>query len=156
MQLSLSSDYACRVLIFLSVQEKSSIPEIAERFSISQNHLVKVVHRLSGLGYLKTTRGRGGGLTLAKPPHEITVGEVIRKMEPHLDLVECFNEEKNACVITGACGLKHLLKSATVAFLSKLDSCTFEQISARKRALRSSLFNSSGSRKEGAGSSAPS
>lgn len=140
MQLSLSSDYACRVLIFLSVEEKSSIPEIAERFGISQNHLVKVVHRLSSLGYLKTTRGRGGGLALAKAPHEITVGEIVRQMEPHLDLVECFNVEKNNCVITGACGLKHVLKSATMAFLAQLDSCNFEQVSAKKRSLKSALF----------------
>ena len=140
MQLSLSSDYACRVLIFLSVEEKSSIPEIAQRFHISQNHLVKVVHRLSSLGYLKTTRGRGGGLALAKGPDQITVGEIVRKMETHLDIVECFNREKNECVITGACGLKHLLKDATDAFLSQLDSCTFEQISTKKRLLKKALF----------------
>lgn len=140
MQLSLSSDYACRVLIFLSVEEKSSIPEIAQRFGISQNHLVKVVHRLSSLGYLKTSRGRGGGLSLAIPPDQITVGEIVRKMEPHLDLVECFNPQKNECVITGACGLKHLLKDATDAFFSKLDSCTFEDISTKKRALRKMLL----------------
>src|SRR5690606_41880431 len=99
MQLSLSSDYACRVLLFLSVEEKSSIAEIARSYQISENHLVKVVHRLSSLGYLKTTRGRGGGLALAKPPSEITVGEIVRKMEPHLDLVECFNPEKTRCTI---------------------------------------------------------
>jgi Rrf2 family nitric oxide-sensitive transcriptional repressor len=60
MQLSLYSDYACRVLIFLatSTSERSSIQEIAKAFGISENHLVKVVHRMGQLGFLINSRGR--------------------------------------------------------------------------------------------------
>lgn len=140
MQLSLSADYACRVLIFLSVAERSSISEISDAYGISQNHLVKVVHRLSNLGFVETTRGRGGGVALARAPKDITVGEVVRKMEPHLDLVECFNKEKNTCVITPACGLKNVLSEATNAFLEKLDHYSFEDITSNRKNLRNVLL----------------
>ena len=45
-----------------------SVREISNAYSISQNHLVKVAHRLSQLGYLKSTRGRSGGIALRLAP----------------------------------------------------------------------------------------
>jgi Rrf2 family nitric oxide-sensitive transcriptional repressor len=78
-------------------EEKSSIKAIADSFAVSENHLVKVVHRLGVEGFIETTRGRGGGIRLAKDPRAIAIGDVIRKMEPHFDVVECFSAETNRC-----------------------------------------------------------
>lgn len=123
MQLTLYTDYALRVLLYLSrtPNELSTIPEISGFYQISKNHLVKVVHSLAQLGYVLTTRGKGGGIKLAKPADEISIGEIVRKMEPNFYLVECFNLETNRCVITQVCRLKGILSQGMEAFFKVLD-----------------------------------
>lgn len=128
MQLTLYTDYSLRVLIYLAIrpEEQATITEIAQSYKVSRNHLVKVVHNLAGMGYIHTTRGRGGGMTLALPPSEINIGEVVRKTEPNFDLVECFDKETNTCPIAPGCILIKGLKVARKAFMDVLDSVTLE------------------------------
>ncbi len=122
MQLTLYSDYSLRTLIYLALSpDGATVAEIAERFRISHNHLTKVVHNLGKLGYVRTTRGRSGGLVLARSPGEINVGEVVRQVEPHFNLVECFDPAKNTCPILPACALRGVLGEAQEAFLKVLD-----------------------------------
>jgi Rrf2 family nitric oxide-sensitive transcriptional repressor len=101
--------------------ESATISEIADFYQISRNHLVKVVHRLSLLGFINSTRGKNGGLKLARPAKEIMVGDVVRKTEPNFYLVECFNEKENRCAITGFCQLKGILNKGFEAFMKELD-----------------------------------
>ena len=68
-----------------------TIEEVADRFDISKNHLMKVAYQLGQAGYIETVRGHNGGLRLGKVPSEIVVGEVVRKMEPDFAVVECQN-----------------------------------------------------------------
>ena len=67
-----------------------TIHEIAERYGISKNHLMKVAHGLGRAGFIETLRGRSGGLRLAKPAEDIPVGAVARQTERASALVECF------------------------------------------------------------------
>lgn len=138
MQLSLHSDYACRVLIYLALvrnDERVSIEDVAEAFQVSKNHLVKIVHLLGKLGYVETTRGRGGGIKLAKNPEEIAIGKVVRKTEPHFDVVECLNRDTNTCPIVGPCGLKPWLAKAMTAFLATLDEVTLADVVRNRKGL---------------------
>jgi len=127
MQLTQYTDYAFRVLIYLSRKaqgELATITEITEYYGISRNHLVKIVHSLAINGFIVTTRGKNGGMCLARRAEEIGIGEVIRKTEPNLDLVECFNKKSNTCVISPVCNLKSVLDEARANFLSTLDRYT--------------------------------
>jgi Rrf2 family nitric oxide-sensitive transcriptional repressor len=83
MQLTRYSDFSLRVLMYLAVRSErlATIDEIAEAYGISRAHLMKVVHQLGRAGFLETTRGRGGGVQLARAPEEIGVGEVVRFTE---------------------------------------------------------------------------
>jgi len=136
MELSQFTDFSLRALIYVAVKgEQASVREIAEAYGISQHHLVKVVHRLARHGYVTTTRGRGGGVNLARNPEEIGVGEVVRVMEG-LGLVECFPERGGSCVIDGVCVLKHALGRAKAAFLAELDRMTLADLTAARRPLR--------------------
>lgn len=140
MQLSLQADYSCRVLMYLATKgERSSIEEIALAYDISNNHLVKVVHQLGQLKFIETIRGRGGGIQLAKPPEEINIGDVIRKTEINLNIVECLNAPTNTCPIVGACGLKPWLAEAMRAFLSTLDNVTLANVVEKRKKLKTSL-----------------
>lgn len=126
MQLTLYSDYSLRVLIYLAKMPNAlaTISEISEFYRISRNHLVKVVHQLSQLGYVVTIRGKNGGIRLAHSSNEIPLGEVVRKTEKTFNLVECFDELHNQCVITGHCRLKKILSEALHAYFSVLDRYT--------------------------------
>ena len=53
--------------------------EIAAALDASENHLAQVVHQLGRKGFLTTQRGRSGGLRLARPPEQITLGEVMTR-----------------------------------------------------------------------------
>ena len=89
-----------------------SVDEVSRAFGISRHHLVKVVQTLTDLGVVEAQRGRGGGMRLAMRPSEINVGWLIRRTEPHLNLVECFDPTTNTCPIAPACGLKKALQRA--------------------------------------------
>ena len=140
MELNQFTDYALRTLIYVALQEgkRSSIKEIASRFQISENHLVKVVHRLGILGYLDTVRGRGGGVTLAKPAETINLGEVVRAVEP-LAVVECLSSEPGHCCLAGVCELQSTLRKATAAFLAVLDDRSLADLVAEEEALKKRL-----------------
>ena len=130
MRLTRYTDYSLRVLLYLANRkdESATISELADFYKISRNHLVKVVHNLGLNGYILTTRGRYGGLKLARPAKEIQIGEVVRSTEPDFDLLECFNPATDQCVITRSCGLKSVIFNAQASFLGVLDKYTLADI----------------------------
>jgi len=123
MQLTMHTDYALRVLIYLTQQREdlATISEISDFYKISRNHLVKVVHHLAGYGFIHTMRGKHGGMKLAREPRQISIGDVVRKMEPNFDIVECFENTSPDCVVTPVCKLKSVLQQAGEEFLGVLD-----------------------------------
>ncbi len=134
MRLTVYSDYALRVLMYLAINQDnlSTIQEIADHYSISKNHLMKVTHELGLSGYIETVRGRGGGIRLAKEPAKIGIGDVIRSTEEDFRLVECFAPESNQCVISGRCKLASILDEALGAYLKTLDQYTLADLAAER------------------------
>lgn len=134
MHLTRFTDYSLRVLLYLAVkgEQRSTITEIAERFEISRNHLMKVVQDLSHHGYITSIRGKHGGLLLRREPESIVLGELIRRTEHDLILVECFGDD-NECLITPACRLKQILAEALDAFMAVLDGYTLEDLLGPRR-----------------------
>ena len=92
MRLTVQTDYALRMLMYLAIHADSlvTIHDVAERYGISKNHLMKVAHGLGRAGFIETLRGRSGGLRLAKPAEDIPLGAVARHFEQGSALVECF------------------------------------------------------------------
>ena len=130
MRLTLQTDFALRVLLYLAGRpdELSTVKEIASAYKVSHNHLVKVAHRLVQLGYVEGVRGHSGGIRLGREPSAILVGDVVRRMEPDFDLVECFDRTANSCAITGECSLRGPLHEAQRAFFSALDRYTLADL----------------------------
>lgn len=133
MRLTLYTDYSLRVLLYLALHADKTvtISELAEFYKISRNHLVKVVHELGLSGYILTTRGKRGGIRLARTPDQIVVGEVIRQTEPDFDLLECLNPDADQCVITHTCRLKSVLFTARGNFLGELDKYTLADLTGQ-------------------------
>jgi len=129
-RLTSHSDYALRVLIYCAGRptELATIADIAKAYDISRAHLMKIANKLVRAGFLQSTRGRNGGLRLARPAKSINIGKVVRLMESQSQLIECFDRATNSCVIAPACGLKHLLAKADDAFYRQLDTASLADI----------------------------
>lgn len=140
MRLTQYTDYAIRVLMYAASrwtregeEALSSIREIAQAYGISENHLMKVVHRLAQEGLLHTQRGRNGGLRLARAPSQTRLGDVVRTMEDDMALVECFGTG-STCPLSANCLLAEALDEARAAFLGALDQRTLADLVPRARA----------------------
>ncbi len=133
MQISLHADYALRVLLYLGSQpgRAASTVQISKAYGISRHHLVRVVQTLCEHGYLRATVGRSGGVSLAMAPDQIRLGDVVRRTEPNLRLVECFDLHTNTCPIAGVCRLKGVLNQALISFLEALNRHTLADLLAQ-------------------------
>lgn len=129
MELSLFTDYSLRTLIFAGLHPDRivTVPEVAAAFRISENHLIKVAHKLGKLGFLETKRGRSGGFRLARDPGDIGLGAVVRATET-LAFVECLGADGGCCPISPACVLKRVVAEARDAFLATFDRYTLRDI----------------------------
>ena len=137
MQLTQFSDYSLRLVLYLATHpgQLVTIQEVSDAYGVSHHHLAKVMARLIEQGTVASVRGRNGGLRLNRPPEAINIGELVRATEPHFNLVECFDSERNTCPIDSACGLKSVLRKAQQAFLEELDQHTLAEFVPRAPAL---------------------
>ncbi|MFO1313153.1 MAG: Rrf2 family transcriptional regulator [Burkholderiales bacterium] len=140
MRLTTFTDYSLRVLMYLALDRPrlATIPEIAHAFGVSENHLVKVVHRLAQAGVIASVRGKGGGVRLARPPERIRIGEIVRMTEGDAPIVECFSDD-NGCRIAGPCRLRRALFDGFEALYASLDRHTLADIAGNRRALAGAL-----------------
>jgi Rrf2 family transcriptional regulator, nitric oxide-sensitive transcriptional repressor len=147
MRLTQHTDYGLRLLMYVALKrgERCTIREAAESFDISRNHLMKIANVLQHHGVLHSTRGKGGGLQLARPANTLHLGDLVQTLEPDMALAECQGEH-NHCVLTSQCLLTGVLDNALQAFLHNLNQYTLADICTPKQqqlrdALRISLTN---------------
>jgi Rrf2 family nitric oxide-sensitive transcriptional repressor len=133
MQLNQFTDYGLRVLMcLLSCREQdrlTTVTELARLLDVSSNHLVKIVHFMSQQSWIKTTRGRGGGIRLADHAELLSLGGIVRSLERTTQVVDC---NKPLCVFSGKCGLKRLLDQALEQFYLFLDKYQLKDLQASK------------------------
>ncbi len=129
MQLTMLSDYALRILLYAAAHPDRlvTIDETLRALPASRGHIMKVVLTLGQAGFLRSQRGRAGGFTLALPPADIRLGDVLRHTEPHYQMVECMGSH-NACPITSACRLPAVMQEALAAFMAVMDRHTLADV----------------------------
>ena len=137
MRMTLHTDYALRMLIYVATRqgEKCNVNDVAIAYGLPRNHLIKVVQTLRALGIVETIRGRAGGIRLAKAPHEIMVGALVRATEEEFSLAECMQTGGRVCAILPACQLKGMLHEALGAFLAVLDKYTLADLVKNRASL---------------------
>jgi Rrf2 family protein len=126
------TDYASRILLHLAcLGENRQVPvkEIAAKRLLPPAYVRRIVARLAGAGLLRTARGAGGGVRLARPASEISMLDVVRVFEGGIVLNRCVDDPQ-ACPLTEDCPVHISWNSATKQVESYLDSVRFDQLAA--------------------------
>jgi Rrf2 family nitric oxide-sensitive transcriptional repressor len=132
MQLTQHTDYGLRLLIVLARQGGGpiSVPDFAAEQRLSYHHVAKVAQALVREGFVRSRRGRSGGVELARAPEDIRVGEVVRALERGMQIADCAG-----CALVADCSTSPLLGEALAAFLAVLDRTTLAEAAARRRSV---------------------
>jgi Rrf2 family transcriptional regulator, nitric oxide-sensitive transcriptional repressor len=129
MRLSQASDFALRILMATGQSnEPQTVDKLTTQLGLAKSHVMKIVAHLARGGYLETTRGRGGGIRLAKSPDQIRLGDVVRLIEPDLGVVACLKPQPTTCAFLPRCALKGAMAQASEAFLDSLNTQTLATI----------------------------
>lgn len=141
--LSSRARYATRAILDLSQQYDTrpvQIHEIAERQNVPAKFLEQILLSLKRFGFVQSRKGPGGGYMLARPPHEITLGAVVRAVDGPLAPVSCVSVTgfmECGCPDPQTCGLRAVWKEARDSLTAVLDNTTFADIRDRQSALQS-------------------
>lgn len=141
MRMTLHTDYALRMLIYLATwrDRSTTVHDVAACYGLSRNHLLKVALGLGRRGLITTTRGRTGGISLAVEPEAINLGPLVREFEDDFALVECMKNGGGACVISPACRLSGIVREALDAYLAVFDKYTLADLVRNRSALEGLL-----------------
>lgn len=137
MRITKRANIAMRVLMYCAARPGQRITKtaIAEACNASEHHLGQIVNQLAQMGYLKTWRGRYGGIALGRPAGDIRLGAVFREFESGVPMAECFALDTNTCPLIDACRLRPALALAGQAFYQALDSVTLDSLVDRNAPL---------------------
>jgi Rrf2 family protein len=132
MRLTKSTSHAIRILIDCAQagDRLIKVAELSGRLDITPQNVFKIVNMLARAGLIEATRGRNGGVRLARPAAEIRIGDVVRATEvTHVEI-----EEAAATLKTGAGrGVNRILDDALGAFIDVLDQHTIADMAKAQR-----------------------
>jgi Rrf2 family protein len=130
MRLTKQTSYALRILIHCAVSGEKHVKaaDIAAEHGITEFNVAKIVPILVRGGFIATSRGRTGGLKLARAPEEIGIGDVIRATEATHVEAECVGGTTLPCGIKRAAPINRMLGEALEAFIDVLDKHTLADL----------------------------
>jgi len=134
MRLTKQTSYALRILLHCALHpdEQVKAADIARTYNITEFNILKIVPLLVHGGFVRTMRGRRGGLRLARPASEIRIGDVVRLTEETHIQADCFGQLHEPCLIQPQAPINRLLDSALGAFIDVLDQHTLQDLVAAR------------------------
>jgi Rrf2 family iron-sulfur cluster assembly transcriptional regulator len=135
-KVSTRGDYASRALLSLALHAETSGPtsvrDIAERTGLPQPYLEQILLALKGAGLVRSKRGVGGGYVLARPPEEITLGQIVSAVDGPIVAGDFGRPHENgACQHEGQCILWAVWDEVGAYMRSHLDSFTLADMIQR-------------------------
>ncbi len=134
MRLTTKSRYGTRLILDVAIygQEKPvPLSDVSRRQNISLKYLEQLTRKLKKADIITSHRGPFGGHRLAKPPSEITVGDIVRTLEETTAITDCAEEENQLCGIcnqAGDCLSRWVWVEASKAMFARLDQITIESL----------------------------
>jgi len=135
MQITRQADYALRAMIYLTQKdpdERASTSRIAEVKKIPPSFLAKIISQLAIAGLIHTSRGARGGVSLARPPEDISILEVIEAIDGPIQLNQC-TSDPNVCAFGEFCPIHDVWCATQASLVEKLRNTNFAEIVAKKR-----------------------
>lgn len=134
MRLTKQTSYALRILLHcaLTPEKQLKAADIAKAYNITEFNVLKIIPLLVHGGFVKTTRGRHGGLRLARPAADIRIGDVVRLTEETHIQADCFGQLPEPCLIQPAAPINRILDTALGAFIEVLDQHTLQDLVAAR------------------------
>lgn len=132
MKLSTKGRYGLQVMVDLAVYSKEkhiSLKSVSERLSLSENYLEQLIALLKKNGLVSSVRGAQGGYFLAKPPSDITIGDILRALEGSLAPTDCTCEGNTfQCALDGKCVTRSVWEKIRDSINKVVDDITLEQL----------------------------
>ena len=126
MKLNQFTDIALKALMYLrQATHRVTIDAIAQDLQLQRNHLIKVLNYLVKLGWIRSIRGRHGGLSYNTASDQLKLGEVVRQLEDQNELLNC--AECSLCI---GCALRRILNESQQAFFANLNRYTLADITS--------------------------
>lgn len=133
MQITRQADYAVRAVLYLArstPNSRTATAHIAQAQSIPLTFLAKIVSQLSVAGIVQATRGAHGGVTLARPPEEISLLEIVEAIDGPVHLNECVSDP-SVCPMGQDCTVHAVWCEAQAELVQKLRQTNFGQLAQR-------------------------
>lgn len=133
MWLSTKTRYGLKAIHEIGMHKKSpiSLNTIASKHEISLSYLEQIIALLKKDGLIKSTRGPHGGYSLAKPPENIYVGDIIRALEGSYAPTECV-EENDSCNLRTSCVTHYVYKKINDSITEVVDHMTLKDLIDQK------------------------
>ena len=135
MKLSTRGQYGTRMLLDLALHQSEEpvlLKDIAQRQQISLPYLEHLITPLIAGGIVRSTRGARGGVSLAKPPEQVKLSEVIQLLEGSIAPVACVNDP-GACSRSESCVTRDIWDELKQAMNGVLESTTMQNLVERQR-----------------------
>ncbi|NLC77024.1 MAG: Rrf2 family transcriptional regulator [Clostridia bacterium] len=137
MKLSTRGEYGLRAMFDLALRQgEGPVPlkDVAERQEISGHYLEQLIAGLRKAGLVKSVRGAQGGYMLARPPNEITVGDIVRVLEGPIGPTECVSQEdQTACERSETCIARRVWQRVRDSIVEVMDSITLADMCAEAK-----------------------
>jgi len=130
MKLSTRSRYGVRLLLDLAMEYGNGPVQlnlVSKNQEISEKYLGQLVIQLKDSGLIISSRGKTGGYMLAKKPKEITLKEIVEKLEGDICLVDCGKEETE-CSRSSFCVTRDIWKKLSDDMASSLNKITLQSL----------------------------
>jgi Rrf2 family protein len=108
------------------------LKDIAQRQEISKKYLEHLTSRLEVAGLLRSMRGAGGGISLARPPSEIKLSQVFQALEGPIVLVGCVDNPQ-WCPRSSKCATRDIWMQMGQLLSAFLESQTLEDLCRQQR-----------------------
>jgi len=142
MPISTKGEYAARALLHLALAYGAGAPvktaDIAQQQSIPKKYLEQILLLFKKEGFVRSKPGLNGGYSLARPPGQITMAQVVRAVDGPLAPVRCVSKTAYArctCAVEATCALRTVWQEARDAVAQVLEDITLEEVAARARSM---------------------
>ena len=136
MKLTRGADYGTLGILYLARQARDRvvlISEIAQAQGVPESYLAKIFQDLAKAGLVRSHRGARGGFTLARPPEEISLLQIIEAIEGPLALNHCL-DPREGCERSAECPVHVALEGAQKRLVEALGAVNLHSLAAPRPA----------------------